>query len=628
MTNLPPENAPPEDVVRTWDLAESRGWALFPVHAVVDGECTCGLRADSEHTSAGKHPRTRDGFKSAVTNRAQWESWHAGYDGRLSWALATGSASGGVLVVDVDSKNNGYASFARLRDEVGGLPDTMQARSGSGGPHYYFQLPEGVAVQSDNGFRPGVDIKSDGGYVVLPPASHLSGGTYAWDSLREMAEAPAALITALATKRERGPAWDGTETGIRYGDGERNNALTKEAGRLRRMGWTVQEIRVALAGLNLSRCVPPLPDSEIDATMMRSVQRWEQGDPDPEWDPDSPEVDEEPRLRLIDATELQNQPDINWLIKDVLPFGGIFQIFGATDQYKTFVVLDMLGCIANELPWFGHETKRGLVVLVLGEGGADAGKRLNAWLEAHPGADAKRFLYSIEQGLDLMDKKTVKRIITDLRELVETKGEPLAAVIFDAQADHMPDGDEDKAKDFSRVKAAIQKIAHETGAAVGLVAHTGHDDSRERGSSRQRQAMDAQMQVKDGVIISRKAKYSEKFKSISFSARLMPGANSLAVFAASDEELIGKAAARSIDRADAEAKKTETDLTKLLAELQRVQNDAARSTNALRGVTHLGHKAFIAAVDLGRERGLIDVDVRSNGAVFHYLVEPVSPSPV
>ena len=78
----------------------------------------------------------------------------------------------------------------------------------------------------------------------------------------------------------------------------------------------------------------------------------------------------------------------------------------------------------------------------------------------------------------------------------------------------MPNGNEDQASDFTIIKKAVRRIAQATGAAVGLIHHTGWDDSRERGSSGQQQALDVVMQVKDQRITNIKQKYGPEFEPI------------------------------------------------------------------------------------------------------------------
>ena len=198
----------------------------------------------------------------------------------------------------------------------------------------------------------------------------------------------------------------------------------------------------------------------------------------------------------------------------------------------------MIGAVANGIPWLGHEVNdSGYAALILGEGGFDVGERLSSWLHGNPGATDDRMLFSVEEGLDLMDQQEVDQIIEDLLEFADN----WKLIIFDAQADHMPNGDEDKAKDFTVIKKALQRIAHATGAAVGVVHHTGWDDSRERGSSRQRQALDVVMQVKDQRITNIKQKYGPKFEPIMFTVEEAPGAGSIFVRLSTEAEQLRQA---------------------------------------------------------------------------------------
>ncbi|WP_460468250.1 AAA family ATPase [Calidifontibacter terrae] len=224
-----------------------------------------------------------------------------------------------------------------------------------------------------------------------------------------------------------------------------------------------------------------------------------------------------PRLNLTRSKEVRKQKPPPFLIDSVLPQGGLFQIFGQTGSYKSYVVVAMCAAVANGSDFMGYPVAAsGLVAMVLGEGGADAGERIEAWLAGNPGQSDEDVVYSVEQGLDLMDDQQVETMIEDLQAYATERGKPWRLVVFDTQADHMASGDEDKAKDFSVVKKAIQRIGHATGAAVGLVHHTGWDTSRERGSSRQRQALDVVMQIESNTITNVKQKFGPVFPPIRF----------------------------------------------------------------------------------------------------------------
>jgi hypothetical protein len=350
--------ATPVDVVHTWDLAEERGWALFPVHAVIDGECTCGLRADAEHTSAGKHPRTRDGFKSATTSRGQWESWYQGYNGRLSWGLATGFPSGNIVVLDVDGRHNGYVSFAAVRDEVGGLPDTLEVRSGSGSPHYYFALPPGVDATSHNNFRPGLDIKANGGYVIVPPASHASGGFYQWANDYKIADAPHALVDLIQRNEHEKAAEQGAIFGVPdsvllegLNEGQRDELIYKTCCRWFRKHdgdrGPVEILAMAMA----AACNPPFLDwkAKVDS----SEKTWRRGVAEEK----AAKADAAGRkVVLTKASSILIQP-VKWLWQDRMALGVITLLGGREGIGKSTIAYDMVarltqgalpGCYAGQ----------------------------------------------------------------------------------------------------------------------------------------------------------------------------------------------------------------------------------------------------------------------------------------
>ena len=68
-----------------------------------------------------------------------------------------------------------------------------------------FSLPEGVHAWNAVGILPGIDLRTEGGYVVAPPSVHPNGNAYSWaDGLSpaevEIAPTPAWLLELLAPK--------------------------------------------------------------------------------------------------------------------------------------------------------------------------------------------------------------------------------------------------------------------------------------------------------------------------------------------------------------------------------------------------------------------------------------------
>ncbi|SFF27658.1 Bifunctional DNA primase/polymerase, N-terminal [Sulfitobacter brevis] len=155
----------------------SQGWAVFPVHGIVEGCCTCGQR---DCTSPGKHPVLPGGFKIASKEPKKIRQWWS-VEPRHNIAIATGTVSG-LLVVDVDlgPKKEGEASLRGLEDEVGPLPRNVVVLTGGGGFHIYLQMPNQPIRSSAGKIGVNLDVRADGGYVVAPPSTHISGFNYEW----------------------------------------------------------------------------------------------------------------------------------------------------------------------------------------------------------------------------------------------------------------------------------------------------------------------------------------------------------------------------------------------------------------------------------------------------------------
>lgn len=152
-----------------------QGFAVFPLHGIHDHACTCG---DRECRSPGKHPLTGNGVKDASTAPDTINAWWA------RWPNANiGMAMGGarrLVAIDTDPRNGGETTLEALAAEHGRFPDTAMAITGGGGTHHIFVAPEGVRLPGKLGA--GVDVKGEGGYIVVEPSVHASGHSYAWEA--------------------------------------------------------------------------------------------------------------------------------------------------------------------------------------------------------------------------------------------------------------------------------------------------------------------------------------------------------------------------------------------------------------------------------------------------------------
>ena len=238
------------------------GFPVFPLHTAVGGRCSCENVECGK--SAGKHPRTPRGFHDATKDLARIEAWWKQWpDANIG--IPTGAASG-LLVLDVDPRNGGTESLDYLILKHGRLPDTAEQITGGGGHHFVFKHP-GVPVPKE--LCPGIDLKGDGGYILVAPSSHASGNEYQWDgiegakSLLSLAGVPPWLLELIAERRNGARAESRRAEGGKWREGERNNRLTSIAGTMRRRGMTREAIEAGLLTENTGRCDPPLPGLEV-----------------------------------------------------------------------------------------------------------------------------------------------------------------------------------------------------------------------------------------------------------------------------------------------------------------------------------------------------------------------------
>ncbi len=154
-----------------------RGWPVFPLQSIREGVCTCSAGPKCGSNS-GKHPRTKHGLYDASTDERQIREWWTRWpDANIG--VPTGAISG-LLVLDIDPRNHGDDSLAALLHQFGSLPPTLEALTGGGGRHIVFQYPATGGPISSGRLEDGIDVKADGGYIVVAPSLHLSGNRYTW----------------------------------------------------------------------------------------------------------------------------------------------------------------------------------------------------------------------------------------------------------------------------------------------------------------------------------------------------------------------------------------------------------------------------------------------------------------
>ncbi|MCX7143975.1 MAG: bifunctional DNA primase/polymerase [Proteobacteria bacterium] len=153
----------------------AQGLIPIPLHDIHSGVCSCkdGAKCDS----GGKHPRVNRQTAIDATEK-EWKGWLKWWP-HMNVGILTGSDTG-VFVVDEDPRHGGDQSLAELIKKNGPLPKTVSASTGGGGKHYLFLIPGGMSISnSASELAPGIDIRGDGGLVVVQPS--VTQGAYKWN---------------------------------------------------------------------------------------------------------------------------------------------------------------------------------------------------------------------------------------------------------------------------------------------------------------------------------------------------------------------------------------------------------------------------------------------------------------
>jgi Bifunctional DNA primase/polymerase, N-terminal/AAA domain/Primase C terminal 1 (PriCT-1) len=325
--------------------ARSLGWLVFPLHGVRGGRCTCGL---DDCRNSGKHPRTAHGVHDATTDsnviQRWWNQWPDANVG-----LATGVRSG-VDALDVDPRHDGDESLRDLEQEHGTLSPTVTSLTGGGGMHLLFEHATGL--KNLNGkLAGGLDIKTTGGYIVLPPSRHISGQPYVWkgasgpDQLQPAAFPKWLFDLIQGCSNRKSHHFPKAETVNEViPQGRRNDQLTSLAGSMRRRGMDAEEIMVALVTVNQRRCKPPLPAYEVRA-IADSVARYE-----PKSRPTLEGKSDDGRARLtvdtVPSIRSFSNVGIRWVVEGLIAEGTITMISGDSGVGKSTVVTAMAGAIS------------------------------------------------------------------------------------------------------------------------------------------------------------------------------------------------------------------------------------------------------------------------------------------
>jgi hypothetical protein len=412
---------------------------------------------------------------------------------------------GGYVVIDVDGETGaqGYNELA--------LPATAVACTVSGSKHYWFKTSEGQTFGNAHTLPKGIDVRSDGGWVVAPGTTTCYG-EWRWEApLGRAVQVPSQLVDRL-----RPPSVSATE------------GVTEE--QIDNVGREMYERMIALGGWGPRWREDPTRPCGGSIELSRPGKGWHQGcsiggigynavhfytsawktgvsDPEffeAEGNYDLGELDRyiktgqaQPtiakptavraarsgRLRdaLLDRTGIKKLSPPEYLVDQYLVRDTLAMLVAEPGVGKSFLAIDWMMHIASGRDWLGHRVKKAEPVLYLiAESPNSFGPRVSAWEQYHQLTESDELEPTVFLPIpaNLSDP-------ADIAELVEIIDEIRPGlIVVDTLARSTTGAEENSSKDMGIVINNADELRRVCGSCVLLIHHTGHTEKgRGRGSS-------------------------------------------------------------------------------------------------------------------------------------------------
>ncbi len=453
--------------------------------------------------------------KIATTDPAVINDWWSLYP-TANIGLAVGEGSG-INVLDIDVKNgqDGTRSYQAITQER--YPGAVQ-KTPSGGVHLLFQYTPGLINFTRKGTLGGLDMRTNGGYIVAAP-SVVDGGPYHWTQDGDIPDMPGALLVACEQWSHQS-----TTTVVDAPDIPENlpdiNLLTLDDKYLNYLkqgittAWQDDESRAiySVAGalmrkLNDSAAVFGIMSDNAFAWACAERHRQFGNPGDWLWKygiskivaqaatKDLTEVFQP--LAMQPSSETNPDPEgwitwgdkgiekarfaPDWIIRGLIERGQVGLVYGDSQALKSYLCLDMAAQVARGGSWHGHDVvSPGRVLFIAGEGNQILWRRLEAYRQKNNlHSDELKNLGITCTGMNFMDRGHLEFLKGHL-DSMET---PPELIIIDTLARNAI-LDENSAKDISELVNTCDMIAKAYNCSTILVHHMGKSNkTNARGSS-------------------------------------------------------------------------------------------------------------------------------------------------
>lgn len=267
---------------------------------------------------------------------------------RANIGIVTGRISN-LIAVDVDTDRGGNAE--RIFELA---PTELISQTGGGGYHILYKYDDTVSKNKVG--KNGIDVRSNGGYIVAPPSLHASGDQYRWIKRGVPHKVTSQLVSYLSLsivpdqKLTESPEKWLADALLGVGHGGRNDTCARLAGYYASKGIPKDVAIIMLENWDNNN-EPPLGKEEVERTVISAYKTAYRNNPPP-----NPRSSNE-EFGIINMTDYMieyGENAVNWIIPDWLPEETIAFIASPPGTYKTWMLLDLAASVAGGTPFLGQ----------------------------------------------------------------------------------------------------------------------------------------------------------------------------------------------------------------------------------------------------------------------------------
>lgn len=416
-------------------LYHSYGWTLVPV---VKGEKRPAVNWKEYQERKPTNDELREWFKDPETGVG----------------LVTGKCSG-VIVIDEDS-------YKKASENNLTLDTPLKVMTGGGGKHYYFKYKDGVTNSVDHSRA--IDVRGEGGFVVLPPTVHPNGKNYFWET------PPPDTLDYLPTLDEsfaeqyvknKGQFSDPVKISdyMNISEGSRDDSLHRVACSI--LNKVPREEAILMINAVNNTYTPPLENRDVDRIIKSAIMFVERNPKQPRPDPGQAE---KKKLDILSFSEAKTRYD-----ELMAKYGeGVSTGYGLLDQYFKFVPQQLYMISAPT-----HVGKTTLVLNIAGRAARGGAKVILASLEQGVFVIPRIIsMFGGDQGMENLSLVAPVEMprVDDFIELFKDESTRPKLLIVD-HLHYFERGDRGATEEMDKLVVSLQMLANKLEIPIVVIAH-------------------------------------------------------------------------------------------------------------------------------------------------------------